>query len=251
MKRFDGNCFVGNWPFFRVRENTIDELLMLHKKCGVSGGFISALEAIFYQDPYEAEELLSEKIRGTEYHHVMILNPMLPAWRDDLHRCIKKLRIKGVRLMPGFHGYSLNDSVLNEVINEIEQYDLYFMITLRMQDDRTTWMHSPRYIPMEELADFVNAHKDTKILLNHIRLNELEHLNERNVCWQNLYADTSGFKDGSNPAESAISKDFLKEHIIYGSGAPILEPYASVFQLETANISETEKEYIFSGKSYL
>ena len=47
MKRIDFNCFSGNWPFHKVRYNTVEKIAQLHQRCGVEGGFISACEAIF------------------------------------------------------------------------------------------------------------------------------------------------------------------------------------------------------------
>ena len=67
MKRMDFNGFAGNWPFFRVRNNTVEKLAKLHSRCGIEGGFVSSLEAIFYQDPWEAELELSRQLEGTPY----------------------------------------------------------------------------------------------------------------------------------------------------------------------------------------
>ena len=95
-----------------------------HRSCGIEGGFVSALESIFYQDPYEAEVLLAEAVKGTAYRHAMILNPTLPGWKDDLARAVRELDIKAVRLVPGFHGYKLTDAVMDEVTSLLVQYDL-------------------------------------------------------------------------------------------------------------------------------
>ena len=121
MERFDGNCFVGNWPFFRVRENTIEKLAALHKKYQITSGFVSSLEAIFYQDSFEAESQLAEQLQATGYKHIMVLNPALPAWEAELRRCVKTLAVAGVRLLPGYHSYSLRDPQLDRVVAAIKQ----------------------------------------------------------------------------------------------------------------------------------
>ena len=204
MNRFDGNCFVGNWPFYRVNEKTVEGLLNVHKRYGFTGGFLSSLEAVFYQDPFEAESQLAIEIKGTPYRHIMVLNPMLPAWKDDLDRGVEKLGVAGVRLMPGFHGYTLDDFVLDEVIEQVKKYNLYLLITLRMHDDRMTWMYHPRSIPMEEICRFVNRNHDVRILLNHIGSHEIKQMNTLGVIWDNLFVDTYGFKGGVNPVESVV-----------------------------------------------
>ena len=247
MNRFDSNCFVGNWPFFPVAENRVKDLVKIHKRYGISGGFVSSLEAIFYQDPYVAEKRLSEELVGTGYQHIMVLNPMLPAWKDDLLRCVKELNITGVRLLPGFHSYTLEDEVLDDVISEVKKYNLCILLTLRMHDDRMTWMYHPRVLPMDEIAKFINKIKDTRVLLNHIRLHELEKLNEFGIDWDNLFVDICGFTGGVNALDRALKVKYLQGHIVYGSGAPLLEAYSSVFQLETSDTDENVKNTIFKG----
>ena len=64
MAKVDFNCYVGNWPFHRIRNNTLEDLKKLHKKVGIDYGYVSALEAIFYHDPYEADALLAKEIEG-------------------------------------------------------------------------------------------------------------------------------------------------------------------------------------------
>ena len=251
MERFDGNCFVGNWPFFRVRENTPEKLMQMHKKYQITSGFVSSLEAIFYQDPYEAEEQLAAQLRGTSYKHIMVLNPALPAWEAELCRCVERLSVSGIRLVPGYHSYCLRDPQMDKVVALAKQYGLEILLTLRMHDDRTGWMIAPAPVPLEDLAYFIDRNPDVRILLNHIRPGEIEKLNALGVTWDNVYVDISGFKDGTNPLETVLKFDYLKGHILYGSGAPIMEPYATVLQLETADIDPTEAEDIFTAKNFL
>lgn len=249
MERFDGNCFVGNWPFFRIRENTVEKLAALHKKYDITGGLVSSLEAIFYQDPFEAELQLAEQLRGTDYKHIIVLNPALPAWEAELHRCVETFAVAGVRLLPGYHGYNLRDPEMDRVVANIKQYGLQMLITLRMHDDRTGWMIKPESVPLEDIAYFLKCNPDVKILLNHIRPAEIEKLNATGISWDNICIDTCGFKDGTNPIETIGKYDYLKGHIVYGSGAPIMEPYATVFQLETANMDPSEIADIFTAKN--
>ena len=84
MRQLDFNCFSGNWPFHKIRSNSVDKLCLLHRRCGIEGGFISSFEAIFYQDPYEAELELAKQLEGKSYYHVMVVIPTLPAWKSAI-----------------------------------------------------------------------------------------------------------------------------------------------------------------------
>lgn len=247
MKRQDMNCFTGNWPFFRLRCNTVEKLKMLHAEANISSGLISSLEAVFYQDPYEAELQLAQKIKGTAYKQAMILNPTLPAWKDDLKRAVGELNISAVRLMPGYHGYALTDPVMDSVADALRELQLPLVITLRVRDERTAWMIQPELIPMTDIASFVSKNPDILVLLTGIRVNELRCLDPSQVPWNNLYADPCFFKDSFHSLEDAWELEHLRGHILFGSAAPMMELQGTVMQIETANIPDEDKAAMFAA----
>ena len=251
MKRIDFNGFAGNWPFFRIRNNTVEKLAALHRRCGIEGGFVSSLEAIFYQDPYEAELALAQQLKGTGYMHAMTVNPTLPGWKDDLKRAMKDLEIKAVRLVPGFQGYTLLDPQVEALCAELAVYGLPLIITLRMKDERTMHMIQPRSIPMEEVTAFLEKHEALPTLLTHIRAAEAEALTPLFLRRDNLFVDNSGFKDGLFVLDHIVLETAVRGHLVYGSGAPLMEMQATTMQIDTAQIPESEKEAVFSGSSLL
>ena len=246
MKRMDFNCYCGNWPFFRTRCNTLQKLTELHRRCGITGGFVSSCEAIFYQDPYEAEEMLSKELAGTSYMHAMTLNPMLPSWKDDLKRAVEKLNIRAVRLMPGFHDYSLMNPVLESVCDALRAYRLPLLLTLRIRDERTSWIFSPKSVPLEDVAAFLDHNKDILTLLACARKAETIKLRAQFEGRCNLFTDVSGFKDGNFAVEAACEA-IGREHIVYGSSAPLLELQSTTIIVEKANLDEYTRNDILSG----
>lgn len=246
MSRMDFNCYCGNWPFFRVRYNTIEKISELHKRCNIEGGFVSSVEAIFYQDPYEAELQLAKQLEGTPYMHAMTLNPIIPGWKDDFNRAMKDLDIKAIRLMPGFHGYELSDLVLDEVCDLLRAHHLPLLLTLRIRDERTAWIFSPRKLEVEEIANFLNKHKDITTVLGCARVGETIKLKPQFESRSNLFTDVSGFKDG-NYAIETVCENIGSEHIVYGSSAPLLEMQSTTIILDRAKLPEEARSNIFSG----
>ena len=249
MKKMDFNCFSGNWPFHKVRYNTVEKIIQLHKRCGIEGGIISSCEAIFYQDPYEAELSLSKELMGTNYYHAMTLNPTLPAWKDDLRRCVEELGIKAVRLVPGYHGYTLADDVMKEVCDSLRQYNLPLILTLRIEDERTTWMINPRFIPVTEVKAFLETYTDIPTLVANVRINETADLAPVFETRQNLFIDTAGFMRGLFPVDTAYP--YVKGQMVFGSNAPMSEMQSLTILVETAILSQQEKDTIFSGDGFL
>lgn len=251
MKRMDFNAFAGNWPFFKVRNNTVEKLAQLHARCGIEGGFVSSLEAIFYQDPYEAELELARQLQGTSYMHAMTLNPRLPGWKDDLKRACAQLNITAVRLVPGFQGYTLADPVMEEVSAALREYGLPLIITMRMRDERTMWMLQPESVSMEDLQSFLDKYPDIPTLITHIRAAEVEKLSPQLAARENLFVDISGFKDGLFVLDHTWGETAARGHIVYGSGAPLMEMQATTLQIDTAQLPDEAKAEMFSGEKLL
>lgn len=249
MKKMDLNCFSGNWPFHKVRYNTVEKIAAQHKRCGIEGGLISSCEAIFYQDPYEAELSLSKELAGTGYYHAMTLNPVLPAWKEDLRRCAEQLGVKAARLVPGYHGYALTDDVIGEVTDALQEYRLPLLLTLRTEDDRTTWMLRPRPIPMDEVKTFLQNHAGIPTLIANIRLNEIAALTELFETRDNLFIDTSGFMRGLFPVDDAYP--MVKGQLVFGSAAPRNEMQSIKHVLDTSLLTGHQKAAVFSGEAFL
>ncbi len=250
MKRLDFNCYCGNWPFFRTRYNTVEKISQLHSRCSIEGGFISAIEAIFYQDPYEAELQLAKQLEGTAYMHAMTLNPMIPGWKNDLDRGVRELNIKAVRLIPGYHGYSLSEPAVDAACEAIRAYNLPLILTLRILDERTTWMVNPRKIELEEISAFLDSHKDMVTLITCARARELQILAPQFEGRTNLFTDVSGLKD-SNYIVETISQCIGSDRIVYGSSAPLLELQSTTIIVDRAKLPEDTIAQIFSGNKFL
>ena len=249
MKRFDYNCFTGNWPFFKVRYNTVEKISSLHQRIGITGGFISACEAIFYQDPYEAELALAKELEGTPYYHTMILNPILPGWKGDLKRCVEDLHIKAVRLMPTYHKYSLADSAVEEAIEAVKAYNLPLLLTLRLRDERCMYMFQADFVNKDEVAAFLKQYTDVVTLLTDASAYELEQFKEIFAERENLFADCSGLKDGLFAADRAYTA--IGDKLVYGSAAPLLEMQASFYNITMAPLDEDVKAKILNGEKFL
>lgn len=249
MNYMDFNCFTGNWPFHKVRCNTVEKLAAQHKRIGVTGGIVSALEAIFYQDPYEAELSLAKELEGTNYLHAMILNPRLPGWKDDLHRAQRDLNIKAVRLVPGYHDYLLTDPIMDEVCKEIWEAKLPLILTLRLLDDRSAYGIRPRPIPDAEAVEFLEKNPDIPTLLANVRVAQLKNYLPLFETRKNLFMDTSGFMASLFPVEDTWP--LVGDRMVFGTNAPLTEMYSIRHILDTAAVDSGAKDTVLTGNSFL
>lgn len=247
--KLDLNCFSGNWPFYKVRYNTVKKLTQLHSRCGIEGGLVSSLEALFYQDPYEAEAELAKELFGTNYAQAAVVNPTLPGWQENLKRCVEILGIKAVRLIPSYHGYTLADPVMEQVAAMLRQYQLPLVLTVRIEDERTTWMVKPRPIAIDEVKVFLQSFADIRTLITNIQIDELAELADLFEVRANLFADTSGLVRGLFPVDMAYP--LTNGQLVFGSSAPKNELGAIVNTVDTSLLTEEQKIAVYSGEAFL
>lgn len=247
----DFNAFVGTWPFHRIRRPSFADLRALHAESGIGGGFVSSLEAIFWNDPYEAELLLARELEGSDtYRHVMTVDPMLSGTEDALRRGRSDLGIAGVRLLPGFHGYTLDDPKLGRLWDFLRSEHLPLLLTVRMEDERVTHMFHPRTVPTEETEAFLRDVTGFPVLLCNVRDGELPDLRGAMFARPDVFSDACGFKNGLFPLDS-LYENGLTERIVYGSLAPIFCLRSTFLAFETADIPRDEIARMLTGEAFL
>ena len=216
----DYNCFIGNWPFHNTRRNKFSDLVSLHKKYNIEYGYISKLESIFYNDPYESELDLYNEIKGSGYKQVMTINPALDICINTVKRAIEELNIKGVRLVPSFHDYNINDDCVKELVSLLKEYNLPLYINIRMEDERVSYLMHPYPVGMEDLKKFIDNNKDIEIMLCAISFTELMSIKECVNDNKNVYFDASGFKDKIF-ALPELKNEAIAERVRFGSMMPV------------------------------
>ncbi len=248
LKAIDMNCYIGNWPFRRLRRNSMEDLKRIHAENGIESGYVSSLNSIFYNDPYEGEKELQEALTGTSYQHVMTLNPLLPVWEQDIHRAEKEMNIRGIKIFPGYHGYSLQEKSADRLYRALESSGLPLFVVVRMEDERLNYLMTPRQLSAEEICSFIQKHDgDVPIVLIGMLAAELMTCGDAIRKARNVYFDTSGlrnFFDTENLVET-----FGADKILYGSQFPLYCLKSSFLMTDKARIDEKDRGKIFCGNA--
>lgn len=251
MIKLDCNAFTGPWPFHKVRNRDFAALEAMHRQNGVGGGFVSSTEAIFYNDPLEADQDLARELAGRkDYRQVVTVNPTLPGTCAQLRHAIRELDVAGVRILPGLHGYPLHDPGLEKLCAVLEEERLPLFLTLRMEDARVEYLLKSQAISGWDLTGFLERHTNFPILLCNIHTFELQGLNSVLFQQDNVFADISGFKESSFCIEDMLEGGY-GSRLVYGSTAPIFCLRSTLLLLETAQIPEADKAAVFGAQTFL
>ncbi|MBE6687725.1 MAG: hypothetical protein E7588_00420 [Ruminococcaceae bacterium] len=216
----DYNCFVGEWPFHKLSEYTFEHLKTVHSEYGITDGYVSSVKSVFYNDVYDSEKELYETLQGTQYKQVTVANPTLPGSLLTLERCINEFDIKGIRLIPGYHGYNINSDIADKAADIAEKYGLILFITDRMMDERITHMILPPLIEHNDIVAFVKRHLELRVVLNCFKLGEAVAIEKELKEYPNVLFESCGF--GVNALAGREEADPLFERTVFGSGFPII-----------------------------
>src|SRR5688500_6367346 len=152
----DVNSFLGEWPTRRLHgspppppEALLDRRIELMERRGIDRALLSPLDAVLLKDVdvanRELHDLLAAHPASSEYVlPAYVLNPTWPAWEGDLERCLGDYRLTrgggAIRLLPGYHGYRLDDGAQAPFFDRLEENGLPVIVTVQLEDGR---MHHP------------------------------------------------------------------------------------------------------------
>jgi len=243
----DFNCFIGPWAFYPTYIETIDQLKALHAKNGITGGYVSSLKSVTYRDYFFSEEELHNELKGTGYRHVMTVDPRFPACLDIVNYGIENWDIAGVRIIPGFQGYKLTDTRLEDLCRLLEEKNLPLYLTLHMQDDRNCYLVQNVAPSAEEVGAFLDAHHGMKILL--CNANEVKALEEKLLAHPACFFDMSGMR-GVIPTVELLG-EALQRRLVLGTMAPIQCARSSLLHLEKERLDPQIVEQIKTGSKFI
>src|SRR5439155_1414136 len=121
-----------------VPGSTPDELLRLMDRHGIERAVVSNLNSVFYKDPHQGNEELAKWVRAhrDRLTSCATLNPGFPGWEQDLRQCCDEWGMRGLRLFPSHHRFSLVSSRSMELVRAASDRGLHVAIPLRLEDRR-------------------------------------------------------------------------------------------------------------------
>lgn len=245
----DFNCFIGDFAFYPTLFNTMEGLKAIHAKNGITMGYVSSLKSVTYRDYFFSEEELHEALKGSGYRQVMTVDPRFPTCLDIVKHGIANWDIAGVRIVPGFQGYSLEDPALEALCALLQEHDLPLFLTYQLQDDRSCYLVQNVQPDKDAVAQFLNTHRGLKILLCNASSGAVVGVEEAILAHPRCFFDMSGMRNRMGSVER-LSRA-LQERLVFGSMAPILCTKSACLHLEKEDIDPQIAEKIKTGADFM
>jgi len=216
-KMIDTSVFCGHWPFRYLPDAGPHGLKSRLLSQGITEAWVAPLDAVFYQDPMHANELLHAAIQDDEYFvPVGALDVSLPSWRHDARRCLEKLRCRAFKIFPNYHRFAASGPEAVALCELAREANVPVCIQMRMQDERE---HHPLVkvpgVPWQDVLDLARKAPRTRLLVCAPYRNELKELQAA----ANIWAEFS-FVEWELSLRTAIAA-FRHERLVFGSHAPL------------------------------
>jgi len=128
---------AGHWPFQPV-DGSVEGLLDLMDRKGVDRAVVSSINAVMYRDPHNGNRELHERVAGHEDRLIPFatIDPTYPDWETDLRTCVEDWGMKGVRLLPAYHNYDLDEPPVARLMDACNELDVPVMFCAALEDQR-------------------------------------------------------------------------------------------------------------------
>jgi predicted TIM-barrel fold metal-dependent hydrolase len=242
----DVNAYLGPFAFRRLRHNTATSLLALMDAKKMDKAVVSSAAAITYRNAQAGNEEVAEETKAHRDRLIpfAVVNPFYAGWQDDLKICHEQFGMKGLRLYPKWHNYSLAGSPCRELIQAATERGMAISIPIRVEDNRDrSWLLNVPDIPLDEIVDLVKAHPKTRFLL---------------LNGQGYPGSPLGRRKNGLPSNYAIELSRLSallaneigqlianlgaDRLLFGTGTPFNYPDPALVKLEVLDASESDKE---------
>jgi uncharacterized protein len=246
----DVNAYLGHFAFRRLRHNTAASLLTLMDAKGIDKAVVSSAAAITYRNAQSGNEEVAEEVCRHRDRLIpfAVINPFYAGWQDDLKICHEEFGMRGLRLYPKWHNYSLSDPCCEDLIAAATERGMVISIPLRVEDNRQrSWLLNVPDTPLAEIVALVKAHPQARFVL---------------LNGAGFVSSPLGRKDNGLPANYAIEISRLTavlanelgqlitnlgpERVMFGTGMPFNYPDPALVKLEVLDAPEPDKEKIRS-----
>jgi len=249
----DLGCFLGTWPFRSLPYAGLKELQASARRNGVKCATISAFEEVFWEDAFQAtRRTVAETARLRWAVPFQVVNPSFPGWQKDLERGVRDLGIKGIRLVPGYHRYSLRDARVRALADAAREYGLPVALHIRLQDERMHWITKFPPVPPEDAARFLQKTRDLRVALLGFEFTEMTPVTEAIKDRPDTWVDWSRLRAMLWGMDRLLER-FSAERVLYCSLWPLQTPSSVLNQLRIARVSDDVRRQVLwrSGMRFL
>lgn len=244
QRGIDLTAFLGTSPWRLQASHGVADLTRLADRLGLEGLCVSQLASVYGFDTRSGNEVLFEQVSSDDrlWAHPVI-NPSETGWEREMSWAAEA-GARGVRVLPGYHGYRLTDPVVSALIDAVRDFDLPLHVSTILDDPR---VRHPRYavdpVEMADIADFLRVSTGVATVLSGLRTTDwdivashLDHGHDASRVLVDLW-----FVNGPAGVIADLWQHGMGELFAFGSCTPVQAAIATAYQVGAAAISEDQR----------
>ncbi len=245
----DCNVSLFQWP---TRRLPLDEPKLLGRKLrrsGVVRAWASSFEGLLHKDIAGVNLRLAEACaRDRLFAPIGVINPSLPRWRADLTACAEIHRMRGIRLFPNYHGYKLDDAVVEPLLHQASELGLLVQISLAMEDVRMQ-NHLLRATPVDAapLTGHLGKLPEARVMLLNWAKNTPPALVATLARTQRVFFDIAMLESVGGIETLLKSADVGR--VVFGSHAPFYYFEAAKLKLQESPLNRAQLAAVSHGNA--
>ncbi|MHB8997537.1 MAG: amidohydrolase family protein [Armatimonadota bacterium] len=251
MTLIDTNAYLGHWATRRLHYNTVDGLLALMDRSGITHACVSSASAIMYRNCQSGNEELAEMLSESNDRLIPFatLSPAYCTWEKDLRWCHEVLGAKGVRLYPTYHRYTLADACCHEFVEAAASLGMLISIPQRVEDYRQRhWLIDAPDVNLNEYAKLAAAHPSARFLItNAVGIVGSDFVTKKDDLPANYWVDICRPDVVYTREAISLIEKLSIERIVFGSAMPFNYPEPATLRLDVLQKLGYDVEKIASG----
>lgn len=252
QKAIDVTAFIGTWPTRYQSRATAADLSAMADRLQLEAMCVSHIASVHGHDTRSGNEaLFAESASDDRLLPFVILNPAETNWEAELEWAAAS-GAKGVRLVPGYHGYDPAGSDAKALYAAVRRLRLPLQIIVRLLDER---LQHPRFtaehLPFHIAAELIVLLEGHPVLLSGFRENEWEQVKRmipQGAGLEHVCCDL-WFCNGPLAVISKLCARGESERFAYGSCTPIQSAEATALQLAAAAVGEADRAMLCRGNA--
>lgn len=256
----DTNVYLFSYPFRNLKYGETGSLIEKLQKHNIGQAWAGSFEALFHKNIDHVNANLARECRkkgGGMLIPFGTVNPVFPDWEEDLRRCHEEHEMPGVRLYPGYHGYTLDEKPFARLLRQAAERELLVQIVIAMEDERM--QHPLAEVPNVDVTPLPEVLDDVpgvRIQLlhpfRHVRGDRLrEMVNETDVTFGISNLDGVGslgrIMDGTHWYLPDIT--ITPERLLFGSHVPYFPLENTLFKFMESSLSEEHVRTVMRGNA--
>jgi len=247
----DVNVHLSRWPFRRLPDDDTPRFVERLRRNNVTSAWAGSFDALLHRDVAGVNARLADECRAAGGNLLVpfgTVNPALPDWREDLRRCHEVHRMPGIRLYPGYHGYTLADPIAGELLSLASERGLVVQLVIKMEDERT---HHPLLrVPAVDAAPLAERMRSLPklklVILNGLTAIRGEEPG-RLAAAGKIYFDVAMLEGVGGIAR--LLKQVPLERILFGSHAPFFAWESAALKLRESELGAHQRQAISAANA--